>query len=182
METVVPLSRRKIDIVILVFFWINLLFITYQVDIEQIILPDISGDWSYPIWPLPPVVDLIHWYGNNFDPVLIARPMWWKMTIWIDVLFFGPYYMFAIYAFTKGKNWIRFVSIIYSGVMMTNVTIILGEEFFGTHPTPNPIMVLALNLPWLLFPILILWRMHGSERPFTETVAVGGPNTERAVA
>ena len=51
MERVIPLSRRKGDIIILAFFWLNILFITYIVDVEQIVLPDISGDWEYPLWP-----------------------------------------------------------------------------------------------------------------------------------
>ena len=87
MERVIPLSRRKGDIVVLVYFWINILFITYIVDLEQNVLPDISGDWEYPLWPPAFFVDIIHWYGRNFDPVLIARPVWWRMTIWIDSLF-----------------------------------------------------------------------------------------------
>jgi hypothetical protein len=47
------------------------------------------------------MVDVIHWWGNTFDPVLIARPAWWKVTIWIDALFFGPYYLFAIYGIRR---------------------------------------------------------------------------------
>lgn len=170
MERVIPLSRRKGDIAILVFFWINILFITYVVDVEQIVLPDISGDWEYPLWPPRPAVDLIHWYGHNFDPVLIARPPWWRMTIWIDSLYFGPFYIFAIYAFTKGKEWIRVPALVYCGLMIANVTIILGEEFMGAHATPYPGMVLALNAPWLLFPFFIIYRMN-NPKPFTETVA-----------
>ena len=59
MERVIPLSRRKGDIVILAFFWLNILVITYIVDVEQIVLPDISGDWEYPLWPLPFMVDIM---------------------------------------------------------------------------------------------------------------------------
>ena len=44
MERVIPLSRRKGDIIVLGFFWLNILLITYIVDVEQIVLPDISGD------------------------------------------------------------------------------------------------------------------------------------------
>lgn len=170
MERVIPLSRRKGDIAVLIFFWINILFITYIVDVEQIVLPDISGSWDYPLWPPPVAIDVIHWYGNTFDPVLIARPAWWRMTIWIDALLFGPFYAFAIYAWTKGKNWIRIPSVIWAAVMMTNVTIILGEEFMGPHATPSPLLVLALNAPWFLFPAYVIKRMYGTETPFTETV------------
>jgi len=168
MERVIPLSRRKGDIVILGFFWLNILLITYIVDVEQIVLPDISGDWEYPLWPPAFWVDIIHWYGRNFDPVLIARPVWWRMTIWIDSLFFGPFYVLAIYAYTKGRNWIRIPSIIWASVMMTNVVIILGEEFMGAHPTPHPWIVLALNAPWLLVPVYTIKRMWNAETPFTE--------------
>jgi hypothetical protein len=53
--------------------------------------------------------------------------------------------------------------------MMTNVTIILGEEFMGPHATPAPLLVLALNAPWLLVPVYVIKRMYNAETPFTET-------------
>lgn len=161
-----PLSARKRDLAILGFYWVNLLFITYIVDVEQLTIPDLHGAWSYPIWPPKPMVDVIHWYGNNFDPVLIARPVWWKMTIWIDSLFFGPYYAFAIYAFTKGKSWIRIPSIIQSSLLIAVVIIILGEETAGEHATPHLAFVYALNAPWLFLPMFVIHRMYKSETPF----------------
>src|SRR3982751_6713147 len=103
---IIPLRKRPIDIAILVFFLINLLFITYIVDLEQLVIPDASH-FDYPAWPPPGAVDVIHWYGQHYDPVQIARPAWWKMTIVLDVFLFGPFYVFAIYAFVRGKNWIR---------------------------------------------------------------------------
>jgi len=97
----------------------------------------------------------------------MARPMWWKMTIWIDVLLFGPFYAAAIWAYTTGREWIRIPSVIWASVMMTNVTIILGEEFFGATPTPATGPMLFANAPWFLFPILVLWRLGWTEHPFT---------------
>lgn len=111
-------------------------------------------------------MDLVHWYGSRFDPVLMARPMWWKMTIWIDLLFFGPFYAVAIYAFLRCRNWIRLPAIVYASVMITNVTIILGEEVAGAYVTSHLPLVVALNLPWLLFPLYLLYRMGLCERPF----------------
>ncbi len=165
----IPLTQRRGDIAILAFFLINILFITYVVDIEQLIIPD-PTHFTYPIWPPPTAVDAIHWWGHTFDPALIARPVWWKVTIWIDALFFGPFYVVAIYAYLKSKEWIRIPSIIYASVMLTNVTVILGEEMFGAHATPNLPVVLLANLPWLLFPIYIIYRMWRSSHPFTQTI------------
>jgi hypothetical protein len=162
----IPLARRPADLVILAFFVINILFITYIVDLEQLVIAD-PASFSYPVWPPPALVDLVHWWGHTFDPVLIARPVWWKATIWIDALFFGPFYAVAIYAYAKGKEWIRIPSIIYASVMLTNVTIILSEEAFGPHATPQLPMVLFANAAWLLMPIVIIYRMWRHEHPFT---------------
>ena len=163
-----PISQHKRDIVFVAFFVVNLLFVTYIIDIEQNIIADPSH-FTYPIWPLPFMVDLIHWWGRTFDPVLMARPMWWRMTIWIDTIFFGPFYVAAIYAYIKGREWIRLPSIIYASVMLTNVTIILGEEIGGEYPSPRLPVVLLANAPWVIVPLLLLLRMGSDEHPFARS-------------
>jgi EXPERA (EXPanded EBP superfamily) len=177
---VIPLARRPGDSAIIVFFLVNLLFITYVVDLEQLVIAN-PYHFSYPFWPPTPAVDAIHWWGRTFDPDLIAREAWWKMTIWIDNLLFGPFYVVAIYAYVKGKEWIRIPSIIYSSMLLTNVLIILGEEYAGTHATPHFPVVFLANLPWLVFPLYIIYRMWRDVHPFTEdggeslTAVVGVP-------
>lgn len=166
MDNVIPLKERPVDILILTFYFINILFIVYFIDIEQVMIAD-PYNFDYPIWPPAPIVDLVHWWGNTYDPLLMARPMFWQMAIWLDQLFFGPYYVFAIYAFIKGKNWIRIPSIIYGTMLFTNVVIILGEEIWGVHSTDDVGMVLFANAAWLLMPILVISRMWAHERPFT---------------
>ncbi|MBN1524721.1 MAG: DUF2781 domain-containing protein [Spirochaetales bacterium] len=171
MRTIIPLKKRPLDIVIIIFFAVNILFITYIVDFEQIAVPNsvIPGETftAYPVWPPAPCVDLVHWWGENFDPVLLARPAWWKATIWLDALLFGPFYLVALFAFLKGKEWIRIPSIIYSAILFTNVTVILSEEIWGTHASPVLGMVLAANAAWLVFPFIIIARMY-KEHPFTK--------------
>ncbi len=165
----IPFSQRRVDWIFVGFFLINLFFITYIVDIEQLIVPDPSH-FQQPVWPPASMVKLIHAYGSSFDPLLMARPQWWKMTIWIDVLFYGPFYVLAIYAFIKGKDWIRIPAIFYSGMMFADVFIILGEEAAGPHASPNFPLVLGLNLPWLLMPIFLTLRVR-REHPFTQATA-----------
>jgi hypothetical protein len=161
----IPLSKRPLDIAIIVFFVINLLFITYVIDLEQLVITD-ADHFQYPAWPPAGMIDLVHWYGHNFDPVLIARPAWWRATIWIDLLFFGPFYMLAIYAFTKGRSWIRLISIVWASVMLTNVTIILFEEVLGEHASPQLLRVFLANAAWVIFPIIVLFRMWRYVNPF----------------
>ena len=166
MATAIPLAKRRGDIVIIAFFIVNLLLITYIVDLEQLVIPDPSH-FVYPAWPPRFMIDADHWWGRTFDPLQLARPVWWKMTIWIDVLFFGPFYAIATYAFARGREWIRIPSIIYASVMLTNVTIILGEEAYGPHRTPHLPMVLLANAAWVLIPLFILYRMAPRTHPFT---------------
>jgi short-subunit dehydrogenase len=166
---ILPLKQRPVDIAILVFFLVNILFITYVVDLEQLVIPD-PYHFTYPIWPPPPAVNAVHWWGSHFDPVLMARPAWWRMTIWIDALFFGPFYLFAIFAYWRGRSWIRIPSLIYAAMLLTNVLIILYEEAYGSHAAPDFPVVFLANLPWLAFPIVILLRMGLDAHPFTRPV------------
>jgi hypothetical protein len=165
----IPLARRRIDLLFVAFFLVNLCFITYIVDLEQLVIAD-PAHFSYPLWPPAPLVDLVHWWGRTFDPVLLARPVWWKATIWIDALGFGPFYAVAIYAFIKGKDWIRVPCFLWAGLMLANVIIILSEERFGPYATPQFPMVLLANLPWLLLPLAVTARLARAEHPFTEVV------------
>jgi hypothetical protein len=165
----IPFSQRRADWIFVGFFLINFFFITYVVDIEQLIIPDPSN-FQQLIWPPESMVKLVHWYGSSFDPLLMARPQWWKMTIWIDVLLYGPFYALALYAFIKGKEWIRIPAFFYSGMMFMGVTVILGEEIAGPHATPHLPLVFGLNLPWLLMPIFLTLRLR-KEHPFTQDAA-----------
>lgn len=162
----IPLRERRTDYIYIAFFLVNLLFITYIVDLEQLVIKD-PANFRYPVWPLPFFVDMVHWWGNNFDPLQNARPMWWKATIWLDVLFFGPYYLAAAYAFIKGKDWIRIPTFIIMSILFTNVFIILTEEIFGSLPAKNLLLVIMANAPWFLFPVFLIWKMWKNPFPFT---------------
>lgn len=63
---ILPLKQRPVDIAILIFFLVNNLFITYMVDLEQLVIPD-PYNFTYPIWPPPAVVDAAHLWGSRFD-------------------------------------------------------------------------------------------------------------------
>ena len=165
----IPLRERRLDLLFIAFFVINLGLITYIIDLEQLVIAD-PTHFTYPAWPPAPMIDLVHWYGSHYDPLLMARPPFWRMTIWIDVIFFGPFYAFAIYAFVRGREWIRVPALVWSGTMLANVLIILMDERYGVTPAPQFGMVLAANAMWLIMPVAVvarLWRDH----PFTRTAA-----------
>ena len=170
MRIPIPLKQRPADYIYLAFFIINILFITYSIDLEQLVIKD-PAHFDYPFWPLPFFINYVHWWGNTFDPLLMARPVWWNATIWLDVIFFGPYYIVAIYAFLKGKEWIRIPTIIYSSILFTNVFIILNEEIWGLKHAINLPVVLFANAAWLLFPVFLVWKMWKNVHPFTKEIS-----------
>jgi uncharacterized membrane protein (UPF0136 family) len=161
----VPLRLRPYDLFFVIFCAVNAVVITYIVDIEQLVVAD-PDNFAYPVWPPAPFIDLVHWYGRHYDPLLMARPPFWQMTIWLDILYFGPFYFFAGYAFVRGRDWIRVPALVWSGIMLANVSIILMDERYGVTPAPNFAVVVAANLAWLLTPFAMIWRMR-RDRPFT---------------
>jgi len=166
MRLPVPLSRRRLDIAFLGFFVFNVLFVSYVISIEQILIRN-PADVGGARWPPGGTLALIHWWEQTFDPLLWARPAWYRATIWIDVLIFGPFYAVAIFAILKGKDWIRVPAFFWSGMMFAIVTIILFEEFVGPHASPAIATVVGANLPWWLLPLYVTWRFAKSEHPFT---------------
>jgi hypothetical protein len=178
MRRPIPLSRRPLDVALVAFFAVNLLFTTYVVSLEQIVIDD-PFRFTPPLWPPERLLALVHWYERSFDPLLLARPAWYRATIWIDVVLFGPFYAVAIWAFVRGREWIRLPCIVWASMMFTNVFIILFDELKGVHATPHPAAVVAANAAWGLVPLVVLWRMARSAHPFTEAAPA---ESARAVA
>jgi hypothetical protein len=166
MRVALPLSRRPLDVALIAFFAVNLVFTTYVVSLEQVVIADPSR-YAPPLWPPERLLALVHWWERSFDPLLLARPAWYRATIWLDVLAFGPFYAVAIYAFARGRDWIRLPAVVWAAMLFTNVFIILFDELKGVHATPAPGIVVAANAPWLLVPILVVWRVARAEHPFT---------------
>ncbi len=179
MRRPIPLARRPLDVALVAFFAVNLLFTTYVVSLEQIAIDD-PFRFTPPIWPPERLLALVHWWEKTFDPLLLARPAWYRATIWLDVLAFGPFYAFAIYAWARGRDWIRIPSVVWASMLFTNVVIILFDELRGIHATPHPAIVIAANAAWLVVPVIVVWRMARAEHPFTEEVPAGATHGQAA--
>ena len=54
--------------------------------------------------------------------------------------------------------------------MLTNVTIILFKETVGEHATPELMRIYLANLGWVVFPVIVMYRMWRSQNPFAEKV------------
>jgi hypothetical protein len=108
---------------------VNFGFITYMIDIEQIVIPD-PAHFTLSAWPPRFAVDAIHWWARSFDPVVWARAPWYRATIWIDSLVFGPFYLSRSARFGR-EELDPHPCFVWAGMMIAIVTIILFEELWG---------------------------------------------------
>ena len=59
-------------------------------------------------------------------------------------------------------------SLVWAGMMLSDVSIIMVEELIGPHHTAEAFWVSVANLPWIAVPLLLIARLWGRPEPFTE--------------
>lgn len=96
------------------------------------------------------------------DKLVLARPTWYKVAIWLEILVQAPVYVLGLYAFSRRRNWVRGPALVYAIVLLTIMPMVLAEQLVGEHATDRPLVVLAVYSPWLIMPVLLLWRVFPS--------------------
>lgn len=147
--------RTAFDAVCIAFFLTNLVLVTYTIDLEQLLIADVER-FEYPVWPPARLVDLLHWWGRNYDHVLLTRPTWYRTIIGVEVALFGPFYAIASYALWRGKRWIRRPMLVWSVAMLCCVSAVLVGGAVAAYSPSQFLAVLAASSSWIIMPILIL--------------------------
>ena len=114
-----------------------------MIDIEQLVIAD-PAHFTYPIWPPRFMVDLIHWWGRTYDPPLMAREPWWRATIWIDQLVFGPFYVSrdVVPQITREAHWFKAIYI-FPGCLAFFMFFGRACDRFGTYSLTWPALCLS---------------------------------------
>jgi hypothetical protein len=156
---VTPLRDRPFDAVLVFFFCV---FATSSLIYEQFIVFDVD---------LSSTTDIFgrswYWYARSFDPVFLDTPLWLRIMCTIDAYVFGPMYLVLIYAFVKGRNWVRIPALLYGAAIVYSTIVYFGWEFLDTanREQANPFAVFVVNIPYTIVPLLLMWRMRSPE-PF----------------
>jgi len=99
------------------------------------------------------------------DGLFAAQPGFLRTRTAVSAFVYGPFYLLLIWAFVRGANWIRKPALLYVGAMLVGVCEhLVWELTLGLAPE-RPAIFLAINLPYLLVPLLLgtrVWRA----RPF----------------
>jgi hypothetical protein len=175
-RTTIPLSRRKIDLLPIAFFLVNVLFTIPLIDLEQVLIAD-PAERARARWPPDGMIDRVHAYGEAYDPLVMARPLWYRATLAWQAVLFWPFYVVAIYAFVRGRDWIRTPSLLWAGSQMTIVMLPTVHQVMGPHATDHLAVVLALYHPWIVVPLVVIARLWRSEHPFSEPAAEARPGS-----
>lgn len=154
-----PLYRRPVDFLLFSFYCIS---VTYGLLFS---LPEAMGIPVSPDSPWPPLQWLYEWAIAE-EPQHLDPPMVLMASTTLDGFVHSPFLLFLLYALWRQRNWIRLPALLFAGSAVTNMFFYFYETFNGAHPPPNTFYYLVFNLPWLLFPMLLAWRMW-PEKPFT---------------
>jgi hypothetical protein len=76
-----------------------------------------------------------------------------------DGLFQAPVLVFVIYGLLRQRAWVRPLGLIYAGAAVTNMFFYFATTFLGPTPPPNLAVYLPFNLPWLIAPLVLAWRL-----------------------
>lgn len=102
----------------------------------------------------------IHWYGENIDPLMRDNPLFFQVITIFTTFVFGPFYFFLVYAFVRGRNWIRIPAIMYVSAITFSTIIVFGVSFFGDRNPGSYPMYLAIYMPYIVVPLLLGYRMR----------------------
>jgi hypothetical protein len=112
-----------------------------------------------------------YWYAAGTDPLLLAPPTSLQVQVTVSAFVFGPFYLLLVWAFVTGRDGIRMPAIVYVAAMVYGMVVFLGTELLGPLPPTNLPKFLAFNVPYLVIPLLLAWRMR---RPYPFSVALAG--------
>ena len=154
MET--PLRERSFDAFLV--FWFVLFAISSLV-FEPFIVFDVD---------LATTTDIVgrtwYWYARSFDPIFLDTPLWLRIMCGIDAFVFGPFYLVLIYAFVRGRNWIRIPALLYGAAIVYSTAVYFGYEVFDPDNRAQASLpaVSLVNIPFTIVPLLLMWRMRSA--------------------
>ena len=137
------------------------------IDMEQVMISDPlkygTSPATTPLWPPEPFARAVQWWGRHADALVLARPVWFQVAIWLEIFVQVPFYLMGIFAFTRRLNWVRIPAIVYSVVLLTIMPIVMGEQYFGEHATKKPWLVTSVYAAYVIMPLLVLARVWDAE-------------------
>jgi len=156
-------NRRPLDLGLACFFGVTILYgFLFS-------LPEGLGVPVAPDSPWPPLRSL-HGWAVAQEPAHLDPPPVLIASCLFDGLFQAPILLFIVHGLLRERPWVRTPALVYAGAAVTNMFFYFSTTFLGPTPPPNLGVYLPFNLPWLIAPALLGWRIWGAE-PFATSPA-----------
>jgi hypothetical protein len=151
--TSTPLTRHRLDYVFLPFFVIG--FVNSLV----LSLPESLGVPVTADSPWPPLRSLHSWAVEQ-EPQHLHIPPTLQASILYDGFVQSVLLIVLTIGFWKLKSWswLPTLGLVYAVSAVTNMYFYFMQTFLGPDVPPHLGTYLPLNLPWLVIPMLLIWR------------------------
>jgi hypothetical protein len=147
------IARRPIDLILIAFFSISVLYgFLFS-------LPEGLGVPVAPDSPWPPLRALYDWAVTQ-EPAHLNPPPQLIASCLFDGFFQAPILTLIIYGLIRQRAWLRGLAPIYAAAAVTNMFFYFFETFMGPHPPADLAVYLPMNLPWLFAPIVLAFRVR----------------------
>jgi hypothetical protein len=147
--------RRPLDLALALFFSISVLYgFLFS-------LPEGLGVPVSPDSPWPPLRSLYDWAVAQ-EPAHLDPPPTLIASCLFDGLFQAPVLLAIIVGLVRPRPWLVPLSLIYAGAAVTNMFFYFAQTFLGPHPPGDLAVYLPFNLPWLVAPLVLAWRVLSS--------------------
>ncbi len=142
----IPLRKRPLDRWLIVGF---LLFASTSLFVDRLAALDVDfcGEQR--------MGGALCWYGQHLDPLFLANPQWLRVL-----------YLALAWAFWRGVDAARGPAVAWAVAILYSMVVHLWMEVFGDQPAPRLGILLLVYLPYVMLPLLVLWRLR-SPTPFT---------------
>lgn len=151
-----PLRHRRLDLLLVacfaVFAFTSLvmeMYIVFGVDLRSATDP-LGRAW------------LLY---TRWDPLFLDTPMWLRIMCGIDGFVFGPFYLVLIWALVRERGWIRIPALLYVSAIVYSTLVYFGYEFVVERERADLAMVVLINVPYTIMPLVLGWRMRAAD-PF----------------
>jgi hypothetical protein len=143
---------RPLDIVLAVFFSVSVLY-GFLFSLPEGLGVPVAADS-----PWPPLRSLYGWAVAQEPGHLDPSPRL-TASLLFDGFVQSPFLVVLVYTLICARGWIRAPALIYAGAAVVNMFFYFFHTIFGPHPPPHPAVYWPFNLPWLIAPMVLGWRM-----------------------
>jgi hypothetical protein len=172
-----PLTRHRLDHVFLPFFAVGIVY-SALVSLPESLGVPVSADS-----PWPPLRSLYSWAVEQ-EPQHLDIPPALQATILYDGFVQLPLLVVLAIGLWRLQPWpwLRPLGLVYAASAVTNMYFYFMQTFLGPDAPPHLGVYLPLNLPWLVVPMLLvyrLWPASDSARAFSASAWRRNPSATR---